>query len=186
MKTIAAFALGLGMLASVGLAARAQDKKGEAPKLEGKYMLVAGKKDGTAIGDDAKKGSYTFSTDKVTIEGMGVKFVMGYKLEEDIPNYWGYAREFVLQDHMFAASNSWSVPAHLYKVSGWSALCKNRNPMSCENAGDDPDAPARWKEARWRKLNPDADEDEMPNFEDPIYSWTDITYLLHKHDVSWA
>ena len=56
--------------------------------------------------------------------------VMGYKLEEDIPNYWRYAREFVLQDHMFAASNSWSVPAHLYKVSGWSALCKNRNPMS--------------------------------------------------------
>jgi len=112
--------------------------------------------------------------------------VMGYKLEEDIPNYWRYAREFVLQDHMFAASNSWSVPAHLYKVSGWSAFCENRNPMSCENAGDDPDAPVSWKQSRWRKLNPTADESQMPDFQDPIYSWTDITYLLHENDVSWA
>jgi phospholipase C len=112
--------------------------------------------------------------------------VMGYKLEEDIPNYWRYAREFVLQDHMFAASNSWSVPAHLYKVSGWSAICENRKPMSCENAGDDPDAPKSWKEARWRKLNPKADEDEMPNFDEPVYAWTDITQLLHEHHVSWA
>jgi phospholipase C len=71
-------------------------------------------------------------------------------------------------------------------VSGWSALCKNRDPMSCENAGDDPDAPISWKEARWRKLNPDRDDDEMPDFTDPVYAWTDLTYLLHENDVSWA
>jgi phospholipase C len=112
--------------------------------------------------------------------------VMGYKLEEDIPNYWRYAREYVLQDHMFASSNSWSVPAHLYKVSGWSARCRNTNPMSCTNAGDDPDAPASWKEARYRKLNDVDDPDDVPEFEEPVYAWTDITYLLHEHDVSWA
>jgi phospholipase C len=67
---------------------------------------------------------------------------MGYKLEQDIPNYWRYAREFVLQDHMFASSNSWSVPAHLYKMSGWSAICRSQDPMSCRNEGDAPDAPA--------------------------------------------
>lgn len=112
--------------------------------------------------------------------------VMGYKTRDDIANYWRYADEFVLQDHMFAPSNSWTVPAHLYMVSGWSAICGNKDPMSCENAGDDPDTPVSWKEARWRKLNPDADEDDMPDFTDPVYAWTDITYLLHENDVSWG
>jgi phospholipase C len=112
--------------------------------------------------------------------------VMGYKIEEDIPNYWRYAREFVLQDHMFAPSHSWSIPAHLYMVSGWSAKCQSKDPLSCENAGDDPDAPVSWKQARWRKLNPDADPEDMPDFSAPVYAWTDITHLLHKHDVSWG
>ncbi len=112
--------------------------------------------------------------------------VMGYKLEADIPNYWRYAREFVLQDHMFAASNSWSVPAHLYRVSGWSAICKNRDPMSCTNAGDAPDAPASWKAARYRKIMDLDADDPVPEFEEPVYAWTDITYLRHAHDVSWA
>jgi phospholipase C len=109
--------------------------------------------------------------------------VLGYKTEADIPNYWTYAREFGLQDHMFAASNSWSLPAHLYMVSGWSAVCRNNNPMSCTDEGDRPDAPPSWQEARFRKLFPDK---ELPDLPKPVYAWTDITYLLHQHDVSWA
>ncbi len=84
MKTIATFALGLGMLGFLGLTARAEEKKKEAAellKLEGKYTLVSGKKNGTALDEEAKKGKYTFTTDKITIEGMGVKFVMGYKVD---------------------------------------------------------------------------------------------------------
>jgi uncharacterized protein (TIGR03067 family) len=80
MKTIAAFALGLGLLGWVGLAAQAQDKK-DAPKLEGKYTLVGGKTKGKDLDDEAKKGTYTFAADKVTIEGMGLKFVMSYKID---------------------------------------------------------------------------------------------------------
>jgi uncharacterized protein (TIGR03067 family) len=79
MKTTAAIALGL--FACIGLTAAAEDKKGEAPKLEGKYELTGGKKDGKDISDESKKGKYTISSDKITIEGMGVKFVMGYKLD---------------------------------------------------------------------------------------------------------
>jgi phospholipase C len=26
---------------------------------------------------------------------------MGYHTQSDIPNYWAYARNFVLEDHMF-------------------------------------------------------------------------------------
>jgi uncharacterized protein (TIGR03067 family) len=86
MKTIAAFTLGLGLVASMSLGrtSRADDKdekKGDAPKLAGKYELTGGKKDGTAIGDDAKKGEYSFTAEKVMIKGMGLEFVMGYKLD---------------------------------------------------------------------------------------------------------
>jgi phospholipase C len=58
--------------------------------------------------------------------------VMGYHTEEDIPNYWAYAKNFVLQDKMFESNSSWSLPAHLFMVSGWSAQCdKEDDPMSC-------------------------------------------------------
>jgi phospholipase C len=42
--------------------------------------------------------------------------VMGYHTESDIPNYWTYAKDFVLQDHMFEPNASWSLPAHLFLV----------------------------------------------------------------------
>jgi uncharacterized protein (TIGR03067 family) len=82
MKTAAAFVLALGMVGFVGSAARTEDKKpAEGLKLEGNYSLVSGKKNGTAIDDEAKKGKYSFTAEKITIEGMGVKFVMSYKLD---------------------------------------------------------------------------------------------------------
>ncbi|MHB8354949.1 MAG: alkaline phosphatase family protein [Burkholderiales bacterium] len=46
--------------------------------------------------------------------------VMGYHDGRDIPNYWSYARTFVLQDHMFEPNATWSLPAHLYEISAWS------------------------------------------------------------------
>ena len=44
--------------------------------------------------------------------------VMGYKDARDIPNYWAYAQNFTLQDHLFEPNASWSLPQHLYMVSG--------------------------------------------------------------------
>ncbi len=43
--------------------------------------------------------------------------VMGYHDAREIPNYWSYAENFVLQDHMFEPDASWSLPAHLFMVS---------------------------------------------------------------------
>ncbi len=94
--------------------------------------------------------------------------VMGYHDGRDIPNYWAYARDFVLQDHMFEPNASWSLPAHLFLVSEWSAHCPTHNPASCQNALQDPGTPP----------NP-------PRGAQPIYAWTDLTYLLHKYHVSW-
>src|SRR5207247_3799709 len=36
---------------------------------------------------------------------------MGWHDAREIPNYWAYARNFVLQDHMFEPVASWSLPA---------------------------------------------------------------------------
>jgi phospholipase C len=91
--------------------------------------------------------------------------VMGYHTASDIPNYWAYAQNFVLQDHMFEANSSWSLPAHLFDVSAWSAYCTQHDPSSCTNSLDNP-----------------APSSSSP----PIYAWTDLTYLLHKNNISWA
>jgi phospholipase C len=63
----------------------------------------------------------------------GPQDVMGYHDARQIPNYWTYAKDFVLQDHMFEPVDSWSLPAHLYMVSEWAAACKNKNPFSCRS-----------------------------------------------------
>jgi phospholipase C len=98
--------------------------------------------------------------------------VMGYHDWHEIPNYWAYARHFVLQDHMFEPVTSWTLPARLFMVSAWSARCSRRgDPMSCVNAIENPLAPPH--------------EPQNPTDEKPDYAWTDLTYLLHKHHVSW-
>jgi len=102
--------------------------------------------------------------------------VMGYHTASDIPNYWAYAQHFVLQDHMFEPTASWSLPAHLFTVSEWSAICTQHDlPASCVNNSDfPPTGPG---------LPPDYSNPPRP---DPIYAWTDLTYLLHQHQVSWG
>jgi len=60
--------------------------------------------------------------------------VMGFHTAREIPNYWRWAHDFTLQDHLFASNASWSLPAHLFLVSGWSASCTRRgDPMSCRS-----------------------------------------------------
>ena len=93
--------------------------------------------------------------------------VMGYHDWHEIPNYWDYARSFVLQDHMFEGVNSWSLPTHLSLVSGWSARCaKHGAPMSCKSALRAPFGAT----GHHKKLD---------------YPWTDLTWLLHRYHVSW-
>ncbi len=98
--------------------------------------------------------------------------VMGYHDWREIPNYWDYASNFVLQDHMFESDSSWSLPQHLFLVSGWSAKCTTKgDPMSCHPAVQNPGSP------------PGEPQNRSGNA--PDYAWTDLTYLLHKYGVSW-
>jgi phospholipase C len=98
--------------------------------------------------------------------------VMGYHTAKEIPNYWSYARHFVLQDHMFEPTTSWSMPVHLDLVSGWSAKCARAgDPTSCVNAIQAPGSPPG--------------EPQNPTGAIPDYAWTDVTYLLHRYHVPW-
>jgi phospholipase C len=94
---------------------------------------------------------------------------MGYHDARDIPNYWTYAQDFVLQDQMYSSTSSWSLPEHLYMVSEWSALCTDAlNPFSCTNEVAHPQLPGTDVSTT------------------PLYAWTDITYPMYTHGVSWA
>jgi phospholipase C len=87
---------------------------------------------------------------------------MAYHDAREIPDYWAFAHDYVLQDAMFSSTTEWSLPAHLYMVSEWSAACHVLNdPMSCQSA----------------------DIYSLP----PLggLAWTDITWLLHGAGVSW-
>ncbi|HWX96169.1 MAG TPA: alkaline phosphatase family protein [Solirubrobacteraceae bacterium] len=89
--------------------------------------------------------------------------VMGYHDAREIPNYWSYAQNFTLQDNMFESAASWSLPEHLFLVSGWSASCPSGdpNPMDCTSSLD-PTGVAQGPR-----------------------TFTDLTYLLYKAKVSW-
>jgi len=105
---------------------------------------------------------------------------MGYHDAREIPNYWTYAENFVLQDNMYESASSWSWPEHLYLVSAWSAICgewiaPKINPESCANAPEGPPEP----EPEGGKPNPYSGPEAIR------LPWTDITYLLHAYGVSW-
>jgi len=159
--------------------------------------------------------------------------VMGYHDAREIANYWTYAQDFVLDDHMFESNASWSLPAHLFEVSEWSARCRVRgDPFSCRNndqlggfdvrqiearaaggaternyeqclAAHDVALPAR---GRRRRRPPRARSAavrrvltlcgnqlairEALAFKRTVgsynYAWTDLTYLLHRRNISWG
>jgi phospholipase C len=52
--------------------------------------------------------------------GKNPKDVMGWHDYREIPNYWNYARLYVLQDQMFESVASYSLPAHLYMLAAQS------------------------------------------------------------------
>ncbi len=97
---------------------------------------------------------------------VGCNTVMGYHDAREIPNYWTYAENFVLQDHMFEPVRAWSWPAHLWDMSGWSADCSFELVSTCQT-----------------DFNQPADGFVPLNHQ---LLWTDITYLLHQAGVSWG
>ena len=106
-----------------------------------------------------------------TLGPQGQPDVMGYHDAREIPNYWQYAQHYALQDQMFAPTDSWTLPSHLFLVSAWAAKCADPfKPMTCTS-----------------DLYQDGVVNLQRNGKHPaIFGWTDITYLLNKAGVSWG
>jgi phospholipase C len=113
--------------------------------------------------------------------------VMGYHTGAEIPNYWTYAKHYVLQDHMFEPAHAWSLVSHLYMVSGWSAHCGNGSDAStCTTNIDFPELPPGSTPLEQQLTGAALGIVEPADpLAPPTYGWTDITYLLHKYGVSW-
>ncbi|MGD0084643.1 MAG: alkaline phosphatase family protein [Acidimicrobiales bacterium] len=107
----------------------------------------------------------------------GVPDVMGYHTAAEIPNYWTYAKDFVMADHMFEPVKSWSLPDHLYMVSAWSAHCATTNPMSCQNSIEP------YKNGVFDKA---VAQELATGTTDIDLAWTDETWLLYHANVSWG
>jgi len=95
--------------------------------------------------------------------------VMGYHDGTDLPNYWAYAKNFVLMDHFFESVESWSQPNHLAIFSGWSAKCTQLNPPDINSCA------SSFGGIPWNST-----DHPMPDL------WTDITYLLYQNGISWG
>ncbi len=136
--------------------------------------IDGGKMDGFIAQEEKGLKTCTNVNNPDCTAGDGQPDVMGYHDARQIPNYWSYAENFVLQDHMFEPNASWSLPAHLFMVSEWSAKCANQDPMSCVNALQSP-----------QSLGNNKNKNSQP-VKTPDYAWTDLTYLLFKSNISWA
>ena len=103
---------------------------------------------------------------------------MGYHTRAEIPIYWKYAETYTLHDRMFAPTDSWTLPAHLYLISGWSADCPDLDdPMSCVSEQKFPgQATADTNGRFWTP----PDGDPRP------YVWAPITWLLYQQGISWG
>jgi phospholipase C len=109
------------------------------------------------------QGCFTQNPDCTGIDPTQPPDVMGFHDRRDIPNYWAYADNFVLDDHMFAPNASGSWAQHLYMVSEWSATCSVPSEVStCQGV------------LGGQSVNKSTE-----------YPWTDLTYVMHKNQVSW-
>jgi phospholipase C len=154
------------------------DRNGGGPHAEAQAIadIDGGKMDGFIRERDALRKSCSVAGDPAC--GPGKPDVAGYHTAAELPNYWAYAKNYVLDDHMFAAVKSWSLPDHLYMVSEWSAKCANRSPMSCANQIVGPYGVIKFNEAVHKELTTGQSGIDL--------AWTDITWLLYTKHVSWA
>jgi phospholipase C len=158
------------------------DEGGPHGLIASRITVNDGKMDGTiaalnAIGNGCDKNVDAYPCIHAHPGPQGQPDVLGYHTERELANYWAYAKQYTLQDHMFAPSDSWTLPSHLFLVSAWSATCPDLSDvMSCRSDLEHPGSNA----AKHGKMWVPADGAPRP------YLWADITWLLNVNDVSWA
>ena len=79
---------------------------------------------------------------------------------------------------MFEPVQAWSLPDHLYAVSGWSAQCKNKKPRSCHTNIIGPYGTQQMDKAVAQEMATGTTSIDL--------AWTDLTWLLYRDHVSWG
>jgi phospholipase C len=160
------------------------DRSGPHGELGAQISINGGKMDGFVralreIGNGCEKEANADYPPciKATNGPQGQPDVMGYHTAKEIPIYWKYAKSFTLHDRMFAPTDSWTLPAHLFLVSAWSATCTDLDdPMSCSS---DQKFPGGIWGTPPAKMWVPKDGDPRP------FVWAPITWLLYKRGVEW-
>jgi phospholipase C len=101
--------------------------------------------------------------------------------ESDIPNYWSYAKTFVLADHMFSSLKGPSFPNHLYTVTADDEDGVISNPSNSEEEAGSwgCDAPGG---TYVQVMNTEGEISEEP----PCFSSTTLADLLQSAGITWA
>ena len=122
------------------------------------------------------KGQMSQECSYAQADNPGVPDVMGYHTAAEIPNYWAYASHYMLQDQMFAPTDSWTLPSHLYLISAWSAKCTDLTTP-------DPDASSCTTNIDHPGGMEGVPFGVVPDMQ---YRWASIPWLLDKASVPWA
>ncbi|MGA3092095.1 MAG: alkaline phosphatase family protein [Terriglobales bacterium] len=96
--------------------------------------------------------------------------------EQDIPNYWAYARRFTLADHYFTSVHGPSLPNHLFTVAAQSGgvMDNQNNSTSGTNCDGSPTGTV-----------PVIDNNGNVTQQSPCFDFQTLPDLLEKAGISW-
>jgi phospholipase C len=101
------------------------------------------------------------------VAGEKSALTMGYYDRNDIPYYWDYADNYVLDDNFFSSLMGPSLPNHLYIVSGTNG-------------------PTNGLNYRWILQNGVIDNPDNPGWQGVSFSWATLAEELSNANVPWT
>jgi phospholipase C len=114
----------------------------------------------------------------------GAKYAYTQLTQEQLPNYWHWAENFVLSDRFFASVNGPSFPNHLFTIAAQSG-----------GTVDNPDAPSKSDRGDFKTWGCDAPETETVEVHDtegkvlhvpPCFDFQTVGDELTDHHVPWS
>ena len=105
----------------------------------------------------------------------GNSLTMGYYDRSDIPYYWDYANQYVLDDNFFSSVMSDSFPNHVYIASGTNGPVSNLPPFCLQT-------PCKWIENG--RIIDGAPSDY--NWQGLSLDWSTLAEELSNANVSWT
>ncbi|MGD0423795.1 MAG: alkaline phosphatase family protein [Candidatus Bathyarchaeia archaeon] len=109
------------------------------------------------------------------IAAEGSTLTMGYYDSSDIPYYWDYANQYVLDDNFFSSLMGPSFPNHLYIASGTNGPVNKLPPLCLQ-------APCKWIKDGRIIDDPPSDYD----WQGLSLDWSTLAQELSNANVSWT